>query len=256
MTEGIEVIHLLNDATARRLWLFVEALRAAPFDRAVALARTAEAFVTGSTAEDSTHPDEPATSPAKILNDEPSGSVLADPPTKPQCDSALADDQRDRLLDHLARGARNAELATEFGMSLKRIQGIRMGCAREIAKRRAWLVDPVEQAIEPPQDQTVIASMEEIVRYLRQQDDVVVPQENAAYLVNGRFHMSAAELIERANRMRSRQRKPSFQIPGTAFRIGTGYAPKCHPVFWEEAASAEHGRSGFHKPLEIDTERA
>ena len=230
---------------------------APPLDRAIELARAAEMFVRGAAAEKRTHPGEPATLLTNTSTDEPrSGSVLADPPTQAQRGVALADDQRDRLLDRLARGARNAELAAEFGMSSKQIQGIRMGCAREIAKRRVRLAEPAEKAAEPPQDEAATASIAEIVRYLRQQDDVVVPQENGAYLVNGRFRLSAAELIERANWIRSRQRKPSFQIPATAFQVGTGSAPKGHPVFWEEAAPAEHGRNGFHKPVDIDIEGA
>jgi len=49
---------------------------------------------------------------------------------------ALSPQQRERLLDRLARGVRNLELGTEFGLSSKQIQRIRMGFARDIAKRR------------------------------------------------------------------------------------------------------------------------
>ena len=49
-----------------------------------------------------------------------------------------------------------------------------------------------------------------------QQDDVVVPQGPGEFLLNGRFHMDTTELVSRANRMRSRQGKPAFQLNGQA----------------------------------------
>ena len=77
------------------------------------------------------------------------------------------------------------------------------------------------------------ASIDEIVRYLRQQDDVVVSQEDGWYFVNGRLRMSVAELAARANRIRSRQQKPAFQIPTAGLQFGTGSGQKRHPLFWE-----------------------
>jgi hypothetical protein len=57
----------------------------------------------------------------------------------------------------------------------------------------------------------VLASLDEIVRYLRQRDDVVVSAGKDAFLVNGRFHLTSEELLVRANKMRLRQGKPQFQ---------------------------------------------
>src|SRR5205823_11138095 len=106
-------------------------------------------------------------------------------------------------------GAKNAELALEFGLSPKQVQGFRIGSAREIARRRAH----TGNAFEAEQEASPTAIIDDIVRYLRQQDDVVVLQEDGGYLVNGRFRMTASELVTRANRMRTRQRKPAFEIP-------------------------------------------
>jgi DNA-binding NarL/FixJ family response regulator len=50
----------------------------------------------------------------------------------------------------------------------------------------------------------------EVVRYLRQQDDVVVHQGNGVFLVNGRFRFETSELVDKANRIRQRQNKPLF----------------------------------------------
>ena len=47
-------------------------------------------------------------------------------------------------------------------------------------------------------------SIEEVVRFLRRQDDVVVRQNDGEFLVNGRFRLDIAQLVERANRMRAR----------------------------------------------------
>src|SRR5262249_40918015 len=142
-----------------------------------------------------------------ISNSEPVG----EPVSARRSSVALSVEQRERLLTRFAEGARNAELATEFGLSSKQTQGIRMGCAREIAKRRDKLGKTVAEAEQ--NDVMAPVSIEEIVRFLRQQDDIVVPQENGEFLVNARFHMSFADLLGRANRMRERQGKPKFEFP-------------------------------------------
>ena len=57
-----------------------------------------------------------------------------------------------------------------------------------------------------------LASIEDVVRYLRQRDDTVVQPEAGIFVVNGRFRMSADDLASRANRMRTRDQKPAFQL--------------------------------------------
>ena len=47
MTDPTDPIRLLDNAPARRLWLLAEAVRSVPFDRALDLARSAEAFLVG-----------------------------------------------------------------------------------------------------------------------------------------------------------------------------------------------------------------
>jgi hypothetical protein len=156
----------------------------------------------------------------------------------------LGEDQRDRLLTSLAEGAKNAELALEFGLSPKQVQGFRIGSAREIARRRAH----TGNAFESEQEASPTAMIDDIVRYLRQQDDVVVLQEDGGYLVNGRFRMTASELVARANRMRMRQRKPAFEVANGALSSGAP-AAKSHPLFWEEPPANEPlVTNGFHKP--------
>ena len=219
MNDHVELIGLIDNPPARRLWLLYNALQCLPFDQAIELARTAEAFVSGSHLDRQAGdaPDDAGALTSleqteRFTNEVSSGvGPVEEPIAKKRSRLALSAELRDQLLDRLADDAKNAELATEFGLSLQQVQGLRIGCAREIAKRR-------EQPTRKPahSDQTVnpSASIDEIVRYLRQQDDIVVPQEDGRFLVNGRFHLAFADLVSRANRMRARQRKPEFELIG------------------------------------------
>jgi hypothetical protein len=64
----------------------------------------------------------------------------------------------------------------------------------------------------------VWAGPDDVVQYLRQRDDVIVPTQDGAYMVNGRFRESLEELVKRANRMRTRQRQPLFQLMPPSLR--------------------------------------
>jgi hypothetical protein len=218
MNNDVELIGFIDNPPARRLWLLHNAVRSLPFDRAIELARIAEAFVTGSPADQQpagdTRVDAPPSatevleSADQIVQQISSNvrSVGRPLSTTKRTRLTLPVEQRERLLQRLVEGAKNAELATEFGLSLQQVQGLRIGCAREIAKRRE------QRGKETAHSEPIVsASIEEIVRFLRQQNDVVVSQENG-FLVNGRFRMPFADLIARANRMRSRQGKPVFLL--------------------------------------------
>ena len=88
---------VLNNPTRRRSWLLSKALESLPFDRALELARSAEAFITGSAAGsgDDAPPSER----------QPSGGE-----NKPQKRTGLvlSPDQREQLLERLAQGATNS----------------------------------------------------------------------------------------------------------------------------------------------------
>jgi hypothetical protein len=117
---------VLNDPIRRRAWLLSKALESLPLDRALEFARSAEAFITGSLTE---RGEDNFEAPAQPSRQEP----------KPQKRTGLvlSPDQREQLLERLAQGATNAELASEFDLSARQAQGIRMGSAREIASRRS-----------------------------------------------------------------------------------------------------------------------
>jgi hypothetical protein len=55
-----------------------------------------------------------------------------------------------------------------------------------------------------------VVGADEVVRFLRQRDDVVVQTGDGAFMVNGRFRETLEELVERANRIRARQCLPRF----------------------------------------------
>jgi hypothetical protein len=234
MSENIVISDLVENAVYRRTWLLHKALETAPIDDAIGLARAAEGFVTGSPTVQSG-----ADCPIQAAADPPSGDQQSlEPatdageatvtPSKAEAVRApLSADQRERLIERLAAGATNSELASEFGLSRKQAQGFRIGLARKGAKRRAGFEEkpqPIEEMrsasaeeligfeenAQPPEE-TCSASPDEVIRYLRQQDDVVVRQGERKFLVNGRFHLALSELIDRANKMRNRQGKPGFK---------------------------------------------
>jgi hypothetical protein len=250
MHESVDIHELIRDPAARRLWMLYKAATLLPLGDALELARDAEMFVSGSRSENRAASDNAIQLHDAIQPDQQSHIVAqsaarASPGSETDAHSSiptsnrhfLSEDQRDRLLTRLAEGAKNAELALEFGLSSKQVQGFRIGSAREIARRRAH----TGNAFEAEQEASPTAMIDDIVRYLRQQDDVVVPQEDGGYFVNGRFRMTASELITRANRMRTRQRKPAFEVANGALSSGA-QGSKSHPLFWEEPPPNESPR--------------
>jgi hypothetical protein len=179
MANDPELPNIADDPTMRRLWLLSKALEAAPLDRAIELARTADEFLTAG-------PTVRRTIAAMERNPASQGErVQAAPATAPeaplriqqpkpkQTGLTLSSENREQLLDRLAAGATNAELAGEFGLGARQVQGIRMGAAREIANRRNRQPNPPA----PRAEDTPAADPEEVVRDLRQQDEVVAPQD-------------------------------------------------------------------------------
>ena len=214
MSENITLADLVKNSIYRRTWLLYKALKTAPINDALSLARAADEFVTGASIIQSGA--DCSMKPAADLpsGDKPALETAADvvettmTPSKARVDRIqIPTDERERLIERLASGATNPELASEFGLSRKQVQGLRLGLARKGTK---WRADSEEK--QQPSEETCAASADEVVRYLRQQDDVVVQHGERGYLVNGRFQMSLPDLINRANKMRSRQGKPDFKV--------------------------------------------
>jgi hypothetical protein len=233
----------LEDPRYRRSWLLIKASHGEPLDRALDLAKRCDDFITATDGQGCVVPTVLPGNVGASEKDEhqPQASQeLSPPPDEPTASKAagslLSTPQRERLLGRLAEGAKNAELAAELGLSPKQVQGIRMGCAREIRRRR----ERREIEREASNVATIAASIDDVVRYLRQQDDVVVPQEGGDFLVNARFRLPLPELVSRANRMRARQRKPEFELEGarqTQPRSANG-----HPHSWRDTAAVAFDR--------------
>ena len=243
MHDPVDINELIRDPAARRLWLLYNSAKFLPFGDALELARAADRFVSASVPESPAAEASSAAMQPNVRNpivernaaDIPDGSdAAAHKLATVRNGHFLSGDERDRLLTYLAEGAKNADLAVEFGLTPKQVQGFRIGCAREIARRRAYAKNGLQ--IRPEAATTAI--IDDIVRYLRQRDDVVVPQEDGGYLVNGRFRMTASELVVRANRMRTREKKPMFEVSDTAIPAPAP-ASKSHPMFWEETPATE-----------------
>jgi len=112
----------------------------------------------------------------------------------------------------LEAGDSNAQLAAEFGLTPRQVQGFRMQVGRR-AKSKIAAVNPQRQAaVSSPASSTNSPVIDEVVRYLRHQGDVVVAEGPGMFLVNGLFRLDVDQLQHRANRMRQRQLKPQFQI--------------------------------------------
>jgi hypothetical protein len=240
MNEPVELNELIVNPAARRLWLLHRALQHLPFGEAIELACDAEAFITGSPANEylsgarvDDHASEMSERAAQFSEQISRDGSDEHPTVTKRTRLELSAEYRERLLDRLAQGAKNAELAAEFGVSSKQVQGLRIGCAREIARRR----DQFEKKPLQLDPTSLATSAKEIIRYLRQQDDVVVPQEDGSYLINGRFRMSLAELSARANRMRRRQRKPAFELSSETPNE-TNASVNGHPLFRQQSADS------------------
>ena len=244
MSEAIELMRLFAQPTDRRCWLLLKALESVPLDQAVGWARTAETFIAGgtlsNTAEASTVSSDgtvQAGSEVRRPIDAPTvAPASTDLGTQNRSRMSLSPERREQLLRRLAQGARNAELATEFELTSQQVQGLRIGLARKNVRGREERL-PTPPA--PDQTPAIGVSVDEVVRYLRQQDDVVVSAENGAFLVNGRFKLDLIELVARANRMRTRQGKPGFELNTSKAASANG-----HSMSWSQDAaqptSTEH----------------
>jgi hypothetical protein len=169
------------DPITRRLWLLSKALESVPLDRAIELARTADEFLT---AGPMLRRPIDVTERKPASTGEPVPAAQHRPPEAPSTQEskprptglALSSENHEQLLDRLAAGATNPELAREFGLGARQVQGIRMGAAREIANRRNRQPKPLAS---PAEDTS--ASPEEDVQYLWQQDNVVVPKDDGEF---------------------------------------------------------------------------
>jgi hypothetical protein len=177
----------------RRLWLLSKALEFASLDDALRLARSAEAFLDFNVA---TAPSGLARSATTLSGRPEDASTFVVPPpidsaednrlplnVRVICSTAAEPPPRE------AAGIHTRDVTTDT-------------VALQYSTARASVGNGL----------AVLASPEDVVRFLRQQNDVVVSAGDDAYLVNGRCRENLVELTARANRMRRREKKPVFEL--------------------------------------------
>jgi hypothetical protein len=59
---------------------------------------------------------------------------------------------------------------------------------------------------------TVLAAADDIIRYLREHDLTILPDEDGTFLVNGQFRETFKELTDRGNRLRQERGLPCFTV--------------------------------------------
>jgi hypothetical protein len=186
----MELDWIINDPVRRRWWILSKALEVVPFEEALRLARSVEDFLLAGGV-----------------------GVLATIDDPSQLFEAGAIGNGDALPN---RQPSNAECATAAPTETAAGTGEVHGSA-SLDQAREDSADPGDPANEPvvspsvANDLAVLALAGDIVRYLRQRDDVVI-RDGDTYLVNGRFRESLGQLADRANRIRSRQGLPPFLL--------------------------------------------
>lgn len=220
----MELESILAEPALRRCWLLSKALESTSLDQALRVAWAAEGFLGAG------HPAAPSHENGHALKAE----LLGGPRTvQPAAGLPITLSPRDRADEKwilpsvdLGTGASAAiDLIVELAESLGNA-----GAGEHHPDEEPHEDDAEDEpAASSPQasmasDLAVLAGMEDVVRYLRQQDDVVVSAGSGVYLVNGRFHLSSDELFVRANKIRHRHGKPQFQRIPTGFPTTNGGA--------------------------------
>lgn len=133
----MEFEKLLAYPAYRRGWLLLKALECAPLDQAIDLARAADLFVIGNDRGDAASVIAAADCSAVPHTLRPRGTIKQHAPPAPAESSRvnLSCAQRAELLGRIAKGATNTEVAAEFGLRPRQVQGIRMGTARATARK-------------------------------------------------------------------------------------------------------------------------
>lgn len=193
---SMDLTEIFSQPVLRRCWLLNKALENASFDEALKLAQVADEFLCADKLEAS-----------------------ASIPTKPVVRSSQGPHYASLL-----ESALSLPLERESNHHLHPTDIVRDAAETIVVERRPSLEGPLEEPSNNPggnreiasqvaveDSLLVLANQEEIVRYLRQRNDVVVPDGANVFLVNGRFRLNIYEMLARANKMRERQGKPLFQ---------------------------------------------
>jgi hypothetical protein len=233
MHESLDIFEGLSQPGQRRLWLLHNLLQKLEPEEALRLAERMEKFVLAG--------DAVSFSPSRQATEEEGGRVAGSMPPfagKPHAASpARPRPSGSRLLEGaslqefteaLMAGADNSELARRFSLTPRQANGLRMGIEKRYPQLRAV---KRAQPKRPELDRTtelqmqeaflrqkpaVTATLEDVIRFLRQRGDVIV-RAGDSYIVNDRATMTAEELVARANQKRAQLQRPPF--PSTTWSV-------------------------------------
>lgn len=119
----------------------------------------------------------------------------------------LDKDTRTRFIQEASINSDNRHLAQIFGLSVRQAHAIRVGLSKFIAEARREIELQMQHDFLRNKS-AAGATMDDVVRYLRQINDVVVPN-GQNYVVNYKLALTAEQLLERANaKRRERNQKP------------------------------------------------
>lgn len=145
--------------------------------------------------------------------------------------------KREEFIREAAENSDNRHLAQVFGLSVRQAHAIRVGLSKFITQAQngqtAYGAKPNGKDNQSPVDREAELQMQEeflrnrppapltlddVVRYLRQSDDVVVLKgEN--YVVNYSLTLTPSELIERANAKRHARTQPPFELDAIVAKL-------------------------------------
>jgi hypothetical protein len=210
----MELATVVSEPVLRRCWLLNKALESASLDEALKLARAADEFLGGDQAKaqalldemavsgsSSTRPSQGAEAASALINAASSAGEA-----KQDAEPVSTTDQVAYAADIVESASATENHGRDGGSNSSRVE--EAGDSEPQAAITSGLA--------------VLAGMDDIVRFLRQQDDVVVSAGTATYLVNGRFQLNSKELLDRANKIRDRQGKPQFQCLPYGFPSSNG----------------------------------
>jgi len=204
---------ILGHPMRRRWWLLIKALESVPLSDALKFAEAADTFLTaGLTAGQSRKLGEP-------LGD----TATADHSFAPDEHPVAPEAGQDGGLQAVDEALADLTLSGLPEIALEDPESDKHDSVKPVAEEPANDMVPSVSTDACGANQTangdlaVWASVDDVIRYLRQRDDVVVPRAEGQFLVNGRFSENINELVARANRARERQRKPPFLIVPVSF---------------------------------------
>jgi hypothetical protein len=176
-------IELLNEPERRRWWLLQKGMETTSFRDALLLAQAAEDFLLG----------------------KPTGKVAV-----VSADDAAAASAPPQATAHPA-----VEIVAHIGAAAAGNHQPEMQRAIEADAA------PDDRGVDDaaPTGAVSLPAPDEVVRFLRRNDDVVVSAGPGTYLVNGWFRESTKDLIARANRIRARRNQPPYKLSDSAVHL-------------------------------------